>query len=298
MRDHATSPWNLVRPALLLGLALALAGCALFEPRTVLPSAPPPIPGNQDRRDAALLLREGQRALNPPRGVAPDPDRAALLIEAAATRGDADAQMLVAASHLSRPDGGRDPAAALPWLHRAAQQGHADAQFRLGQLLEAGEGTRRDVAWAAVWLQRAGERGHAPALFAIALLQVAGEGTARDEAEALARLTLAEAGGVAAARRYAAALRGRVPPAQARAATARLRGERSRGAVVTPDRPLARFVQSGLARLGAWPGPVDGRDSPATRAALLAFARQEGLAAAGPYDPAVLDRLRERLAAR
>jgi hypothetical protein len=31
---------------------------------------------------------------------------------------------------------------------------------------------------------------------------------------------------------------------------------------------------------------------------LLAFARQEGVAAAGPYDPAVLDRLRERLAGR
>jgi peptidoglycan hydrolase-like protein with peptidoglycan-binding domain len=132
----------------------------------------------------------------------------------------------------------------------------------------------------------------------MALLQVVGEGTARDEAEALARLTLAQAGGVPAARRYADALRRRVPPAQAGAATARVRGERSRGAVVTPDRPLARFAQSGLAGLGAWAGPVDGRDSPATRAALMAFAQQEGLAASGPYDPAVLDRLRERLAPR
>ena len=84
----------------------------------------------------------------------------------------------VAGSHLFRSDGGRDPAAAIPWLHRAAQQGAPEAQYRLARLIEAGDGTPREPAWAAVWFQRAAERGLPEAQFAMGLLQVAGAGTA------------------------------------------------------------------------------------------------------------------------
>ncbi len=42
------------------------------------------------------------------------------------------------------------------------------------------------------------------------------------------------------------------------------------------------------------PGQANGRDGAATRAALLDFARREGIAASNPYDPAVIDRLRQR----
>lgn len=275
-------------------LLLALSACAEFGAGTPVPSAPPaPVPA-QERREAARLRQEGLRALGPPRGGTPDPAQAAALIEAAASRGDAEAQLLLALAHLR----GQDPASALPWLQRAAHQGQPDAQYRLARLLEAGEGTRREPAWAAVWFQRAAERGHGQAQFAMALLQVAGEGTARDEAEALARLDLAERRGVAAARRYADALRPRVPGPQARAAAARLAGERASGPVTAVDRPLARFAQSSLAALGRWSAAVDGRDGPATRRALAEFARQQGLAAAGPYDPAVLDRLRDAVRPR
>jgi hypothetical protein len=233
------------------------------------------------------LLREGLRAQTPPRGIPPDPDRAAALIEQAAQLGDPDAQLLVATGHLVGPD--RDPAAAIPWLLRAAQQGNAEAQFRLARLIEGGDGTPREPAWAAVWFQRAAERGVAEAQFALALLQIAGVGTAQDQAEALARLRLAEQRGVAAARRYREALEPRVPRAEANAALARLRGETARGPVITPDRPLVRFAQYVL-RIA----PVDGRDGPAIRAALLDFARREGIATANPYDTVVIDRLRVR----
>lgn len=279
----------------MLGLAFALAACGVGQAPTV-PTEPPPAPSAVDRREGARLQREAIRALNPPRG-ARDPERAAALIEAAAQRGDPDAQMLLAAGHLFGPESTRDPAAAIPWLHRAGQQGHAEAQYRLARLLEAGQGTRREPYWAAVWFQRAAERGHPDASFALGLLQVLGEGTARDEAEALARVSIAERSGIAQAGRYAAALRQRVPPAQARGAEARLRGQRTRGAVAAVDRPLVRFVQSGLASLGAWNAPVDGLDSTTTRAALEAFARREGISpGSGPYDVVVLDRLRNRLA--
>lgn len=279
---------RLAQPA--LALLLGLAACAPLTGGTPVPTEPPAVPSAQERRDAARLRQEAQRALAPPAGQPRDTERAALLLDAAARRGDAEAQMLMALGHLA--PGSRYAAVALPWLHRAAQQGHADAQYRLGQLIEAGEGTRREPAWAAVWLHRAAERGHAPAHFAMALLQIAGEGTARDEAEALARLAIAERGGIAAARRYADALRRRVPPPAARAAAARLRGETARGPVAAVDRPLVRFVQSSLAAIGQWNRPVDGRDGPATHQALAAFARGQGLAVTAPYDQATLDRLR------
>lgn len=278
-----------------MAAGLLLVGCGSMGGGTEVPSAPPPPTSPQERSRGAGLYRDGIRALNPSRGGVPDPGRAAILIEAAAALGDPDAQLMVGSSHLFRPDGGRDAAAAIPWLHRSAQQGTAEAQFRLGQLIEAGDGTSREPAWAAVWFQRAAERGHPEAHFAMALLQVAGEGTAQDDAEALARLRISERRGVAAARRYREALQRRVPAVAARHAESRLAGETSRGPVPPVDRPIARFAQSGLATQGLWTAPVNGRDGPQTRAALTAFARREGIPAAMPYDPAIITRLRERL---
>lgn len=264
---------------------LLLAGCAALQGSRV-PTAPVETATPAERSRAAALLREGLRAQTPPRGVAPDPDRAAALIEQAAQLGDPDAQLLMATGLLAGPD--RDPAGAVPWLARAAQQGNAEAQYRLARQIEAGEGTAREPAWAAVWFQRAAERGVAEAQFAFGMLQIAGIGTAPDQAEALARLRIAEQRGVASARRYRLALEPRVPAGEATAALARVRAETARGPVTTPDRPLVRFAQSILL-----PGQVDGRDGPQTRAAMLDFARRQGIAKANPYDPAVIDRLRQ-----
>ncbi len=268
----------------------------MLQPATEVPTVAEPA-GPASRARAAALLREGLRAQNPPRGGTPDPERAAALIEEAAMLGNPDAQLLVAAGHLLRGDGSRDARAAIPWLLRAAQQGQPEAQLRLARLIEGGDGTEREPAWAALWFNRAAERGVPQAQYAFALMQVAGAGTAPDQAEALARLTLAEQAGVAAARRYRQALEPRVPATEAAVALARVRDETTRGPVTTPDRPLVRFAQSALSVLGA-EVEVDGRDGPATRAALTAFARREGLGVSRPYDPAVIDRLRDRLPRR
>lgn len=275
-------------------LLLAAPGCGWVEQLRPAPTAPPPSPDAAERARADALYREGIRALNPPRGGTPDPDRAARLIAEAGELGNPDAQMLLAAGHLYRPDGSRDPASAIPWLERAARQGHVEAQLELARLIEAGDGTRREPAWAAVWFQRAAERGSPQAQFALGLMQIVGAGTARDEAEALARLRLAERRGVAAAGRYRAALAPRVPPAEAEAAFARVQRERARGPVPAVDRPLVRFVQSALAANGFDPGPVDGHDGPRTRAALATFAEREGIAGAPSYAPAMIERLRAR----
>lgn len=282
------------RAVLAAALLIAAPGCALIAPSGPTPVAPDPAPTAAERARADALYREGLRALNPPRGIAPDPDRAARLIAEAAALGNADAQMLLAASHLYRPDGSRDPGSAIPWLERAARQGHVEAQLQLARLIEAGDGAQREPAWAAVWFQRAAERGSAEAQFALGLMQIVGAGTARDEAEALARLRLAERGGVAAATRYREALERRVDPAAAEAAWARVRRERARGPVPAVDRPLVRFVQSTLVANGFDPGSVDGYDGPRTRTALAAFAQREGIAGAAPYAPAMVERLRAR----
>lgn len=278
-------------------LMTTLAGCVAAPVVEALPSAPPPLPAAADRREAERLKRAGVAAIAGLRRGEADPDVAAALIEAAAHRGDPDAQLLLALGRLDGAGDQRDPTAALPWLHAAAQQGQPEAQYRLAQLLEAGDGVRRDIPWAAVWFGRAAERGHPEAHFALALLRILGEGIAPDPADALARLRLAERRGVAPARRYREALERRVPAAAANTAEGRLRRETSRGPVREPDRPLLRFVQTGLARQGDWPDRVDGRDDGALRAALAAFGRREGLGAADPFAPAVLDRLRDRWSA-
>ncbi|TQF76720.1 sel1 repeat family protein, partial [Elioraea sp. Yellowstone] len=117
-------------------LLIAAPGCAVIEGLAPSQTAPDPAPDAADRARAEALYREGLRALNPPRGGTRDPDRAARLIAEAAHLGHPEAQMLLAASHLYRPDGSRDPEAAIPWLERAAMQGHVEAQYQLAGVVE------------------------------------------------------------------------------------------------------------------------------------------------------------------
>lgn len=271
------------RLLLVLLVAGTLGGCAMLSPPSPVPSIAAPEPAG-DRVRAATLYRQGLAAGRN------EPDRGAALIEQAAGLGNPEAQFHLAMSHLLLGDG----ASAAPWLARAAQQGHVEAMFRLARLLEAGDGVPQERAFAAVWFQRAAERGHLPAMQAMALLQILGRATARDEAEALARLTIAAERGHRPALRYRDALRPRVPSGAAAAALARIRGETASGPVPPVDRALVRFAQSALVATGAAWLAVDGQDGPATRAALAAFARSEGLGAAAPYSAEVLDRLRRR----
>lgn len=272
------------RILLALALLAALPACAVLQPPPAVPSIAAPDPPAADRARAARLYHEGLTIART------DPDRGAERIEQAATLGYRDAQFHLGMSHLLRDDG----ASAAPWLARAAGQGHVLAMFHLARLLEAGQGVSQERAFAAVWFQRAAERGHLPSMQAMALLQVLGRATARDEAEALARVTIAAERGHRPAVPYRDALRRRVPPAVASAALARVRAETARGAVARVDRPLLRFVQSALNGLGRASLTVDGQDGPATRAALLAFARAEALSSPDPYAPEVIDRLRRR----
>jgi hypothetical protein len=274
-------------------LGLAAAGCVAPVAPAMLPTAPPPPASRDDQRQAAQLRQEAVAAMQAVRRGTAGPDGAAALFEAAAMRGDPEAQLILALGHMSGVSGAPNLAAALPLLHRAAQQGLPEAQYRLAQALEAGQGVRRDVAWAAMWFGRAAERGHAEAQFALALLRILGEGIEADEADALARLRAAERAGVAPARRYREALQRRVAPAAAREAEARLRREATLGPVREPDRPLLRFMQSGLAHRGAWPLRADGADGPQLRAAIEAFARREGLPPGDPFGVQVIDRLRQ-----
>ncbi len=73
--------------------------------------------------------------------------------------------------------------------------------------------------------------------------------------------------------------------------------EPARVASPSYDRALVRESQAHLSRLGYKPGPVDGAYGPRTRAALTAYQMDQGFEPTGEPSMAVLDSLRERVAA-
>lgn len=96
-------------------------------------------------------------------GVAPDPEKAALLLTGAADLNLAAAQAELARMYEQGVGVSRDPAAAAELLRRAAELGDVSAQGRLGVKYLQGEGVAADAAEAVKWLTRAAEAGDAEA---------------------------------------------------------------------------------------------------------------------------------------
>ena len=96
------------------------------------------------------------------------------------------------ADMLRRGEGGeRDLADAAHWLEAAADRGDRDAQFTLGVAHAVGDGVPFDLVRAAEWSQRAAEAGHPAAKVNIGRFQMQGTGTTRDPASALRWLSSA-----------------------------------------------------------------------------------------------------------
>jgi len=71
-------------------------------------------------------------------------------------------------------------ASALKLFEAAAKKGNPEAQHTLGFMYRDGMGTRRDDARALAWYRKAAEQGHAPAAYNLGLMYAQGEGAKPD----------------------------------------------------------------------------------------------------------------------
>jgi uncharacterized protein len=91
-----------------------------------------------------------------------DPAKAAMWLQQAARKGDAEAQFDLGNFYEQGVLGTINHTQALSWIQESAKQGHPDAQVSLGQMYEDGEGVLQNYAVAAKWYRKAAE--HVPNL--------------------------------------------------------------------------------------------------------------------------------------
>jgi TPR repeat protein len=122
-----------------------------------------------------LLLLAGSAIQLP--GQSTDADRKRFdEIKAQADKGDAEAQLNVAAHYTSGDGVARDPAKAVKYIRKAAEQGSARAQCMLGLIYANGNGVKPDLAESARWLHRAATQGLAEAQFDLGMCYAKGDG--------------------------------------------------------------------------------------------------------------------------
>lgn len=232
-------------------------------------------------------------------------------LQSVAQGGYAPAQFMLAKAYEEGRFGlARDPAQARRWTERAAQGGEARAMHNLGLFLFEGTGGAQDRGQAAQWFRRAADANVADSQFNLARLYEQGLGVARNPAEAYKWYLIAGSNGDADARAAAQRLRGGLT-ADARSASERsataFRAQRGQAAPAVPAAaaaaapatqaaasagdPATAAAQRGLSRLGYYRGPADGEASPALRAAVQAYQRQQGLPPTGEVDDALIARL-------
>jgi TPR repeat protein len=110
---------------------------------------------------------------------------------AAAEKGDADAQVALAAMYDEGTAIPRDADAAFSWLKRAAQQGHVEAQYLVGKSLDAGNGVLKDEVEGLAWRRKSAEGGYGPAQTELGYQYAYGFGVQRNDTEAAKWFTMA-----------------------------------------------------------------------------------------------------------
>ncbi|MDR6952186.1 TPR repeat protein [Ancylobacter sp. 3268] len=150
---------------------------------------------------AAEILSQGY-------GVVEDRAAARQWYEAAAAKGNADAQFALAALKLKEAgNNAQTKSEALPLLRAAAEQGHPLACYNLGLLYLEGEAAPKEPSLAAEWFRKAADQDEPDALYALAILYREGRGVPRDAIESARLLQRAdEIGHVVATTEYAIAV--------------------------------------------------------------------------------------------
>ena len=94
------------------------------------------------------------------------------LFEAAAQKGDREAQHTLGFMYRDGKGTKRNEAKAIAWYRRAAEQGYAPAEYNLGLMYAQGEGVKVDPAAAQRWFRRAADHGSVEAQVKLAEIAV------------------------------------------------------------------------------------------------------------------------------
>ena len=105
-------------------------------------------------------------------------------LEAAAARGDVEAQYNLGLLYDLDQGVRQDYQKAIEWYEKAAAQGDVDAQYNLGSLYAQGRGVKQDYQKAREWLEKSAAQGYAGAQCLLGTLYEKGNGVRRDLATA------------------------------------------------------------------------------------------------------------------
>ena len=94
------------------------------------------------------------------------------LFEAAAQKGNREAQHTLAFMYRDGKGTKRNDAKAIAWYRRAAEQGYAPAEYNLGLMYVQGEGVKPDPVAAQRWFRRAADHGSVEAQVKLAEIAV------------------------------------------------------------------------------------------------------------------------------
>lgn len=120
------------------------------------------------QRHVGTLLLSGVGE-GPDTVIAPEPGVAIKWLTAAATAGDAPAQLALGNASFKGEHVPQSDAEAMTWYRRAAEQGLADAQDMLSWMLADADARQPDHVEALRWAQAAADQGHAAAMTRIGL---------------------------------------------------------------------------------------------------------------------------------
>ena len=130
----------------------------------------------------APAFMSGTTAL--PGGPSASPDMTVASLEAAAVRGDAKSQLMLALRYSEGRGVDKDDAKAVSLVTKAAQQGFVVAEYRLGAIYERGVGVPKDLVQARTWYERAAKGGSRKAMHNLAVLYADGVGIPQNFPEA------------------------------------------------------------------------------------------------------------------
>ena len=100
----------------------------------------------------------------------PPPDAGSEALRAAAARGDAKAQFIIASRYLDGQGVGQDLPKAAYWYQLSAERRLAPSQYRLATLFERGKGVPQDAATALLWYERAAAGGNVKSMHNAAVI--------------------------------------------------------------------------------------------------------------------------------
>ncbi|PHS28574.1 MAG: hypothetical protein COA85_03305 [Robiginitomaculum sp.] len=192
------------------------------------------------------------------------------------------------------------------WTERAANGGNRRAMHNLAMMFAEGNSVPQSYETAAKWFQEAARMGLTNSQYNLAFLYEQGLGVPESLAQAFAWYSIAAKAGDKGAKERASEISATLPSSAKNEASTIITNFRPRPLDLAANgvfrnvswaRPqlntapnIAR-AQILLARLGYKPGPADGNPGKATRNAIIAYERDQGLAQTGRIDSALLAKL-------